>query len=128
MRRELVLLAPLALPAACGGSPRPEAAPPAGGVVAEVPADSLVLTLAGGAEVWFTSSRPARDAAGAPCRERTLEIRRDTLRRAVPLLYAREAPVALDDTLFRATLSRDCAPVGSYRVSVTDGQPYRETP
>lgn len=123
MRREAVLLA-LAL--ACGGERTPEAPPPAAATT--VPADSLILTLGGGAEVWFTGSREARDSSGVPCIERVLEIRRDTLRRAVPLLYAREAPVALDDTLFRATLSRDCAAAGTYRVSVTDGQPHRETP
>ena len=123
MRRE-GLLVTLAL--ACGGERTPEAPPPA--AAAAVPADSLVLTLRGGAEVWFTGSRAARDSSGVPCIERVLEIRRDTLRKAVPLLYAREAPVALDDTLFRATLSRDCAAAARYRVSATDGQPHRETP
>lgn len=121
MRRELVLCL---LAAGCGGEPPKDPPPP----VTAAPADSLVLTLGGGAEVWFTRGREASDSSGAPCLERTLEIRRDTTRRAVPLLYAREAPVAVDDTLFRATLSRDCAPVGTYRVSATDGQPHRETP
>ncbi|HSE28509.1 MAG TPA: hypothetical protein VLA95_09795 [Gemmatimonadales bacterium] len=123
MRREITLLL---LAAGCGGEPRADAPPPS--PAAAAPADSLALTLGGGAEVWFTRGREARDASGGSCLERTLEIRRDTLRRAVPLLYAREAPIAVDDTLFRATLSRDCAPVGTYRVSVTDGQPHRETP
>lgn len=121
MRRELVLCL---LAAGCGGEPPKDPPPPVGAA----PADSLVLTLGSGAEIWFTRGRAARDSGGAPCLERALEIRRDTTRRAVPLLYAREAPVAVDDTLFRATLSRDCAPVGTYRVSATDGQPYRETP
>ncbi len=123
MRRELLLVL---LAAGCGGD-RPEDPPPPSPVSA-APADSLVLTLGGGAEVWFTRGREASDPAGTPCLERTLEIRRDTSRRAVPLLYTREAPIAVDDTLFRATLSRDCAPVGTYRVSATDGQPHRETP
>lgn len=121
MRRELMLCL---LAAGCGGEPPKDPPPP----VTAAPADSLVLTLGGGAEVWFTRGREASDSSGAPCLERTLEIRRDTTRRAVPLLYARQAPVAVDDTLFRATLSRDCAPVGTYRVSATDGQPHRETP
>lgn len=124
MRRELLLGFLLA---GCGG-PRAEPGPPAAAEPPGAPADSLVLTLGGGADVWFTSGRESKDASGASCMERVLEIRRDTLRKAVPLLYAREAPVAIDDTLFRATLSRDCAPVGHYRISVTDGQPYRETP
>lgn len=123
MRRELLLVL---LAAGCGGEPPEDPPPPS--PMSVVPADSLVLTLGSGAEVWFTRGREARDSGGATCLERTLEIRRGTTRRAVPLLYAREAPVAVDDTLFRATLSRDCAPVGTYRVSATDGQPYRETP
>jgi hypothetical protein len=123
MRRELLLIL---FAAGCDGEPRKEAPPPP--AVAAAPADSLALRLGGGAEVWFTRGREAADANGTPCLERTLEIRRDTVRKAVPLLYAREAPIAVNDTLFRATLSRDCAPVGTYRVSVTDGQPYRESP
>ena len=111
----------------CRADP-PRDPPPAAAAVPAEPADSLILTLGGGAEVWFTSGRAARSAAGMPCLERTLEIRRDTLRKAVPLLYALEPPVAIDDSTFRATLSRDCAAAGSYRVSATDGQPYRETP
>jgi len=123
MRRELLFLLAAA---GCGGEPPKEAPPPP--AATDAPADSLVLRLGSGAEVWFTRGREATDASGAPCVERTLEIRQDTVRKAVPLLYTREAPIAVDDTLFRATLSRDCAPVGTYRVSVTDGQPYRETP
>ncbi|HJS48073.1 MAG TPA: hypothetical protein VJ773_08835 [Gemmatimonadales bacterium] len=122
MRNELALCLGLL---GCGADP-PRDPPPPG--IAAVPADSLVLALGGGAEVWLTRGREARSAAGAPCVERTLEIRRDTLRKSVPLLYALEPPVAIDDSTFRATLSRDCAAVGSYRVSATDGQPYRETP
>ena len=122
MRNELALCLGLL---GCGADP-PRDPPPPG--IAAVPADSLVLALGGGAEVWLTRGREARSAAGAPCVERTLEIRRDTLRKSVPLLYALEPPVAIDDSTFRATLSRDCAAVGSYRVSATDGQPHRETP
>ncbi len=122
MRGELVLAL---LAAGSGGELRKDTPPPP---VGTAPADSLALTLGSGAEVWFTRGREAEDSSGAPCLERTLEIRRDTTRKAVPLLYAREAPVAVDDTLFRAILSRDCAPVGTYRVSVSDAQPHRETP
>lgn len=122
--RDAVALALLA--AACTSDrPPPDeaaAAPPS------VAADSLALVLAGGAEVWFTGSRAGRDSSGAPCVERVLEIRRGGVRRTVPLLYVRQAPVAIDDTLFRADLSRDCAPAGTYRVSANDGQPYREFP
>jgi hypothetical protein len=122
--RDAAALALLA--AACASDPPPADPPPATTVPGAPAADSLILTLGGGAEVWFTGSRTGRDRFAVACVERVLEIRDGSGRRTVPLLYVRQAPVAIDDTLFRATLSRDCSPAGDYRVNANDGQPNRE--
>lgn len=116
----------LLLPAACGGQ-RPaeagqaEAAPPP-------PADSLVLSVPGGAEVWFTVSREARSADGEACLERALEIRTDSTRRGVPLLYTREAPTRLRGDTMRAVLYNNCEPVAAYRVDFATASPRRISP
>jgi hypothetical protein len=88
-------------------------------------ADSLVLTAPGGATVWLTEGRTGADSAGTACVERTIEIRRDTLRLKVALLYTRSAPTLLNDTSFVAELSRDCRPMARYRVSLNDGMPRK---
>lgn len=112
--------------AACGarGEPGPGGLPAvdAGPVLL---ADSLVLTLPVGATIWLTEGRRAADSAGTACVERSVEIRRDSLRRKVPLLYTGSLPTALDDSTFTAELFRDCRASATYRVNVRDGQPHR---
>ena len=133
MRIPELRLAPLLLLAiACGER---SASPPAREPAAEarptiratpVSTDSLVLTLGGGAEVWFTSTRPGKDSAGTACIERAVEVRRDSVRLPVPLLYTRETPLPLNDSQFRAVLYRDCVPFAVYRVGAADGMPHVE--
>src|SRR6185295_8661396 len=55
------------------------------------PADSLVATAPGGAEIWFTLAR-ADSGDGRACVDRTIEIRRNGGRVPVPLLYTGTAP------------------------------------
>jgi hypothetical protein len=131
---ELRLLAALtALAAGCGGeqAARPPARQPAEESrptirATPVSTDSLVLTLGGGAEVWFTSLRQGKDSAGTACIERAVEVRRDSVRLPVPLLYTRETPLPLNDSQFRAVLYRDCVPFAVYRVGAADGMPHVE--
>jgi hypothetical protein len=115
--------------AGCGarGEPSPGATP----AVDQDPvraADSLVLTLGSGATVWLTEGRRATDSSGATCVERSVEIRRDSIRLKVPLLYTGSTPTALDDSTFKAELFRDCRPSASYKVNVRDAQPHRINP
>jgi len=131
MTRPAVLLASgfAMILAACGarGEPAPSAAPE----VAQAPpavADSLVLTLAGGATVWLAEGRRAADSAGAPCFERSVEIRRDTVRIKVPLLFTASLPTRVDDSTFRAELFRDCRPESAYLINIKDGMPHKITP
>ncbi len=72
--------------------------------------DSLVLTTATGAEVWFTLVRPATGENGTQCIERGLEIRSQGKRTKVPLLYTGAVPELLNDTMMRAMLWKDCTP------------------
>lgn len=89
------------------------------------PPDSLVLSAASGVTIWFTEGRQGTDVAGNSCYERTLEIRRDTVRIKVPLLYTVTLPRLLDDSTLRAELARDCRPGDAYRVNLRTGQPTR---
>ena len=130
--RLLSVLVPIA--GACGGEPpartsaRPSAEESRPGSIRMTPVstDSLVLTLGGGAQVWFTAMRQGTDSAGTACIERAVEVRRDSVRLPVPLLYTREAPLPLNDSQFRAVLYRDCMPVDVYRVGAADGMPRVE--
>ena len=121
-------LALAAVLAGCG-SPRPGGA--SGGDSASVsvppppPADSLALSGPGNVTVWFTVAREARSASGETCVERGLEIRQDTLRRGVPLLYTRQAPTWLGRDAIRAVLYNNCAPTAAYRVDVATVSPQR---
>src|SRR6185437_14506422 len=67
------------LVAACGGEngARSTAAPATSAAAPDQsqPADSLALRTPSGGELWFTLAREERDGSGAPCVERTLEIR-----------------------------------------------------
>ncbi len=125
-QRWVVMLGSVAL--GCGpGADRPpgsgDAADPAA-VEAPAVADSLVLQV-GEVQVWLTDARAATGSSGEVCVERAVEIRRDTARIRVPLLYTREAPVRLDDTSMQAVLSNGCAPAGRYRVDFATGSPRR---
>lgn len=85
--------------------------------------DSLLLTLESGATIWWTTGREVRRDDGTTCLERAIEIRVDTTRRLVPLLYTMTGPVALSDSVFRVALSTRCRPGGLYRVHVRTAQP-----
>jgi hypothetical protein len=65
------------------------------------------------------------DSGGARCVERTIELRRDTVRLRVPLLYTTTAPRLLDDSTLAAELTLRCHPMASYRVDLRTGQPTR---
>jgi hypothetical protein len=104
-----------------GAEARPAKQEPATGQ-----AESLVLTTAAGAEVWFTLARPATGANGQHCVERGLEIREQGTRTKVPLLYTGAAPELINDTTMRAMLWKNCTPGDSYLVNLRTGQPVPE--
>ena len=114
----------LPLAACTGGSPRP-APPDSAPAVPPAPADSLVLEGPGGVTVWFTDARDATAPDGTACRERALQIRQDSTRRGVPLLYTREAPVLMGQDAIRAVLYNNCEPVAAYRVDFATISPKR---
>lgn len=92
----------------------------------ERPADSLVATAPGGAEIWLTLAREATSPDGTRCTERGIEIRRGSARLKVPLLYTGSAPVLLNDSTIRALLWNHCAPGDPYLVNLRSGHPVRE--
>ena len=102
---------------------RPPAAAAANSAAASIPADTLVVAGARGLEVWFTLAREDRAADGRLCTDRTIEIRRDTTRVAVPLLYTEEVPRIVNDTTLEAVLYRGCRPLARYQVDTRTGQP-----
>ena len=114
---------------ACGGGQRPEGR--TGDTARQTvspsvrPPDSLALEAPNGVTVWFTVTRESHDSAGTPCFERALEVRRDTLRAGVPLLYTREAPTLLDSGAMRAVLYNQCRPGPAYRVDFASVSPAR---
>lgn len=129
MKLCLALLAALAAGCGARGEPPPDGPPlPDASPAPPAPADSMVLTAPGGVTVWLAEGRRSSDSAGAACYERTIEIRRDTIRLKVPLLYTVTLPVLLDDSTMRAELARDCRSTASYRVSLRDGMPHRINP
>lgn len=115
----------LALVVACEAEP-PSSRPVTSDRVASVPAtaDSMVGRQ-GPYEFWFTLSRQASDSAGNQCVERGLEIRNDSIRRLVPLLYTREAPMLESDSTALVHLSGTCVPGDLYRVNLRTAQPVR---
>lgn len=119
----LTILLVVAL-AGCGSRGEPAVGNPPSTDVAPVN-DSLVLVAPGGFTVWLTEGRPATDLKGVACLERSLEIRTDSARRKVPLLYTSTIPTLLDDTTMRAELSLNCRPWAAYRVSLRDAMPHR---
>lgn len=82
-----------------------------------------MLTAPGGITVWLTEGRASTDSAGAPCVERNLEIRRDSIRQRVPLLYTVSLPFLMNDSTIRAELADRCRPARSYRVSLRTAMP-----
>ncbi len=113
----------LVLAACSGETPKPAADTAAATPGELVLPDSLVLRAPGGAEVWFTDARAARDSAGRPCVERVMEIRTAERTIPVPLLYTGAAPVLVGDTAFRADIWLDCRPGNRYVVSLRTGFP-----
>jgi hypothetical protein len=93
---------------------------------AAAPPDSLALAVPGGAEVWYTLSRPGRAADGSACVDRALEIRHGDRRIPVPLLYTGQPPELVNDSTIRARLSNRCRPAESYLVNLTTGRPTPE--
>jgi len=117
------------LVAACGGEngARSAAAPATSAAAPDQsqPADSLALRTPSGAELWFTLAREERDGSGAPCVERTLEIRSGPRRVPVPLLYTRDLPRLVNDSTVSARIWNRCAPGEEYRINLGTGQPVR---
>jgi len=89
------------------------------------PVDSLVLTTATGAQIWFGAARPARDSAGTSCTERVMEIRADGRTTPIPLLYTGETPRMVNDSTIEAAIWLNCRPGHVYRVDLRTGQPVR---
>jgi hypothetical protein len=127
MTRTLLAAALLGAVGCGGSSPAPDRDRP-GADAAPGPTaarDTLVLTTADGFEVWLTDLRTAHDSAGNPCQERSVEIRRDTLRLRVPLFYTRTSPTVLDRSHLRGELSRDCRTLAVYRIEMATARPYK---
>lgn len=113
---------------ACGGR---DERPPVDGAGAApgtptAPRDSLVATAPGGVEIWFTLAREGKTADGTTCVDRTMEIRRDSARIPIPLLYTGSAPELVNDSTIRARLSKQCVPSDVYLVNLRTGRPVRE--
>jgi hypothetical protein len=113
---------------ACGGSDEQPAAETAGAapVAPGAQRDSLVATAPGGVEIWFTLARQGKAADGTTCVDRTMEIRRDSTRIPIPLLYTGAAPEVVNDSTIRARLSNQCVPADVYLVNLRTGRPVRE--
>jgi hypothetical protein len=113
---------------ACGGPDEKPAAETAGAgpVAPAAPRDSLVATAPGGVEIWFTLARDGKAADGTTCVDRTMEIRRDSTRIPIPLLYTGAAPELVNDSTIRAWLSTQCVPADAYLVNLRTGRPVRE--
>ena len=106
------------------GEPAPGVPPAAPSAPVEMK-DSLVLSAPGGVTIWMTEGRPATDSKGATCIERSLEIRRDSNKVRVPLLYTVSAPTLKDDSTLRAELAKNCHPGDVYHVNLRTGQPTK---
>ncbi len=121
-----LLLGSIVLAQGCArGEPAPGMPPSAEPAAAASVTDSLVLSAPGGITVWLTEGRPGPESSGASCLERTLEIRRDSNRIKVPLLYTVSVPTLLNDSTMRAELAHFCRPAEAYRVDLRSGRPTR---
>jgi hypothetical protein len=119
----LLILAALGCDKEPPAQKQPAAAPEAAGPAS--PADSLVLRLPNGTEVWYTLAREERDATGTSCVERTLEIRTLSAKIPVPLLYTRDVPRLVNDSTVSARIWNRCVPGDEYRINLLTGQPVR---
>lgn len=126
MKRRLLLSGIVLTACGTNGEPAPGPPPVVDAAAAPTPADSQILSAPNGVTIWLTEGRRATDPGGTPCLERTLEIRRDTARIKVPLLYTISTPVLLNDTTLRARLARNCQPSDTYRVDLRTGRPIPE--
>ncbi|MBL8980237.1 MAG: hypothetical protein JNM53_17630 [Gemmatimonadetes bacterium] len=129
MRAHLLFTSALLTALACGGS-RPDAGADAAesedeGMVAARVSDSLILSTPAGYQVWYSGSRPARDDNGQVCVERTMQIRRDSTRVNIPLLYTGAAPFLVNDSTIEAAIWLNCRPGNVYRVNLRTGLPVR---
>lgn len=128
-RAPLVSLALVGAMLSCGGarSDADTAEAPAEdeGMVSAKVADSLILRSPAGYEVWFSGSRPARDDNGQVCIERTMQVRRDTTRVNIPLLYTGAPPILVNDSTIEAAIWLHCRPGNVYRVNLRTGSPVR---
>lgn len=86
-------------------------------------ADTLVLSAPGGTSIWLAEGRPAVSSTGENCIERTIEIRKDSSRLKVPLLYTVTIPELIDDTTIKALLSEHCQATRPYRVNLKTARP-----
>jgi hypothetical protein len=127
-RLTLASAATLLAGAGCG-QPAPDAAQhdraAAAPATGAAPADSLVATAPGGAQIWLTLAR-TDSGAGGRCTARAVEIRRGDKRIPVPLLYTTTTPELIGDTAMRARLSEGCRPGDSYLVDLRTGRLVRE--
>ncbi|MEO6068583.1 MAG: hypothetical protein ABIQ41_11470 [Gemmatimonadales bacterium] len=111
--------------ASCEAAPRRAAGSIAIPVVdAAVPADTHVLDLADGTEVWLTAGRMGKRASGEECRERGIALRKEGRHLIVPLLYTLDTPTERGGELI-AVLASDCIPGAAYRIDPLTGQPSR---
>lgn len=124
-RPRATLLRMLTLLVACASGREAPAPDRTVASAAPAPADSLVLRTASGTEVWFTGARPAADSAGVACVERTMQIRRDSTRINIPLLYTGAAPTLVNDSTLEAAIWLHCRPGNVYRVNLRTGLPER---
>ncbi len=106
------------------GCGRPQVPEPAAEAIASAPPDTMVLA-AGRYRIWLAEGRAAADSSGHPCYERSVEVRTDSSRTKVPLLYVLEGPTSLDRDHVRAVLSYRCRPLAVYRVELATGRPFK---
>ena len=104
------------------GEQEPGRVPEAYAGAAPLP-DTLVLSAPGGTTIWLAEGRPAVSSTGENCIERTIEIRKDSSRLKVPLLYTVTLPVLIDDTTMRAELAEHCKATRPYRVNLKTARP-----
>ncbi len=128
IRAHLLSLVLAATALSCGGGARTEdaeAEPDEEGMVSSNVTDSMILRSRAGYEVWYSGSRPARDDNGQVCVERTMQIRRDTTRINIPLLYTGAPPLLVNDSTIEAAIWLNCRPGNLYRVNLRTGLPVR---
>lgn len=111
---------------ACNGEPRAGNAPaPPEAPSRRASPDSLVVTTPSGAQVWLVAGRQGTAPDGSTCEERLIEVRRDTARVRVPLLYTGDLPRLVNDSTLEATLWLHCVAGDRYRVNLRTGQPVK---